>query len=65
MHSVCKMLYMMLRILFSPTGSTKEETADPSQSSEGTELSLRVHGRKSIGELYIANSDITFLVEDN
>lgn len=54
------------RLLFVfPTGSTKEETAEPSQSSEGAELSLRAHGRKSIGELYIAHSDLTFLGEGN
>lgn len=40
-------------------GSTKEEMADASQSSEGAELSLRPHGRKSIGELYIAHGDMT------
>lgn len=51
--------------LFSPTGSTKEEMADPSQSSEGAELSLRVHVRKSIGELYIAQGDLTLSGEDN
>lgn len=51
--------------LFSPTGSTKEEMAEPSQSSEGAELGLRVHGRKSIGELYIAHDDLTLAREDN
>ncbi|XP_054900238.1 1-phosphatidylinositol 4,5-bisphosphate phosphodiesterase beta-1 [Poeciliopsis prolifica] len=32
-------------------GSTKEEMADSSQPSDGTELNLRPHGRKSIGEV--------------
>ncbi|TNM95135.1 hypothetical protein fugu_017894 [Takifugu bimaculatus] len=38
-------------------GSTKEETAEPSQSSEGAELSLRAHGRKSIGEVEAESED--------
>lgn len=37
------------------TGSTKEDMADPSQPSEGGELSLRAQGRKSIGEPYIVH----------
>lgn len=41
--------------VFLLTGSTKEEMADPSQPSEGAELSLRAQGRKSIGEPYIAH----------
>lgn len=48
--------------LFSATGSTKEEVAE---SSEGAEHSLRAHGRKSIGELYIAHGDLTLSGEDN
>lgn len=51
--------------MFFPTGSTKEEMAEASQSSEGAELTLRAHGRKSIGELYIAQSDLTVLGDDN
>lgn len=58
-------VYVKRTLCVFPTGSTKEETAEPSQSSEGAELSLRVHGRKSIGELYIAHSDLTFLGEGN
>lgn len=40
---------------FSLTGSTKEETADPLQPPESAELSLRLQGRKSIGEPYIGH----------
>ncbi|KAM7368140.1 hypothetical protein PAMP_014387 [Pampus punctatissimus] len=38
-------------------GSTKEETADSSQPSEGAELSLRPQGRKSIGEVEAESED--------
>nr|XP_046229986.1 1-phosphatidylinositol 4,5-bisphosphate phosphodiesterase beta-1 isoform X1 [Scatophagus argus] len=38
-------------------GSTKEEMVDPSQPSEGAELSLRPHGRKSIGEVEAESED--------
>ncbi|KAK7907219.1 hypothetical protein WMY93_015831 [Mugilogobius chulae] len=38
-------------------GSTKEELADASQPSEGGELSLRPHGRKSIGEVEAESED--------
>ncbi|CAG01494.1 unnamed protein product, partial [Tetraodon nigroviridis] len=43
-------------------GSTKEEMADPSQSSEGAELSLRAHGRKSIGSEAFATEEMSNLV---
>lgn len=58
-------LFVADDFVFFPTGSTKEEMAEASQSSEGAELSLRAHGRKSIGELYIAHSDLTVLGDDN
>ncbi|XP_014886255.1 1-phosphatidylinositol 4,5-bisphosphate phosphodiesterase beta-1 [Poecilia latipinna] len=38
-------------------GSTKEEMADSSQPSDGAELNLRPHGRKSIGEVEAESDD--------
>ncbi|XP_038141984.1 1-phosphatidylinositol 4,5-bisphosphate phosphodiesterase beta-1 isoform X3 [Cyprinodon tularosa] len=38
-------------------GSTKDEMADSSQPSDGAELNLRPHGRKSIGEVEAESDD--------
>lgn len=55
-------LFSLLRTCLFYTGSTKEETADSSQPSEGAELSLRPQGRKSIGESQQMASGLNRLV---